>query len=83
MDKSKIYKMFFDQMNEALEWMMTEERPCVVAAYIEGAVCAVSRMLECPAAMAAHLTPAVVAHLTPEESAEFTKEWLRATEEKE
>ena len=45
MDKSKIYQMFFEQMNEALEWMMTEERPCVVAAYIEGAVCAVSRML--------------------------------------
>ena len=75
MDKSKIYQMFFEQMNEALEWMMTEERPCVVAAYIEGAVCAVSRMLECPAAM--------VAHLTPEESAEFSKAWQRATEEKE
>lgn len=74
MDKNKIYQMFFEQMNEALEWMMTEERPCVVAAYIEGAVCAVSRMLERPAAM--------VAHLTPEESEEFTKEWLRATEEK-
>lgn len=83
MDKNKIYQNFFEQMNEALEWMMTEERPYVVAAYIEGAACAVSRMLECPAAMEAHLTPAIVANLTPEESAEFTKAWLRATEEKE
>lgn len=75
MDKNKIYQNFFEQMNEALEWMMTEDRPYVVAAYIEGAACAVSRMLECPAAM--------MAHLTPEESEEFTKAWLRATEEKE
>lgn len=75
MDKNKIYQIFFEQMNEALEWMMTEERPYVVAAYLEGAACAVSRMLELPAAM--------VAHLAPEESAEFTKAWLRATEEKE
>lgn len=82
MDRNAIYKAFFEQMNEALEWMMTEERTYVVAAYIEGAACAVSRMLDCSAAMVAHLTPAIVAHLTPEESEEFTKEWLRATEEK-
>ena len=77
MDRNAIYKAFFEQMDEALQWMMTEERPYVVAAYIEGAAGAVSRMLESECPMVE------VDHLTPEESAEFTKAWLRATEEKE
>lgn len=67
MDKNKIYQIFFEQMDEALEWMLTEERPYVVAAYVDGAAGAVARMLEGPATM--------VVHRTPEESAEFAQAW--------
>lgn len=77
MDNNKIYQNFFEQMNEALEWMMTEERPYVVATYLEGAVGAVSRMLELDRPLVA------VDHFTPEEAEEFTKAWLRTTEGKE
>lgn len=73
MDKNKIYQIFFEQMNEALEWMPTEDRPYVVAAYIEGAACAVSRMLEAvPAEVGGyHIS------LTGEQGIKFSDEWRK------
>lgn len=72
MDRNEIYKAFFDQMNEAVEWMLQEENSRSAVAYMDGAATLAARLIE-------QLEPAVmVKHLTKEEAAEFSAEWQKA-----
>ena len=46
MDNLTIYRTFYDQIYEALDWMLQEENGRVVSAYIDAAATFARRLVE-------------------------------------